>query len=90
MPRLVRRAPLSERIKTYLNPEDLWDRVSEELFEGEWKDTLNNFAIPIGITFNILFMIARAGSGRASPSRADDVFGDFEGKRSSGWGRWFV
>lgn len=89
MPRLVRRAPLSERIKAYLDPWDWLIWVSEELNSNDWDDFSKTYAVPMGIGMNIVFIIARANSGGSSSSRSDDVFADYTPK-SSGWLKWFV
>ncbi|TKA81648.1 hypothetical protein B0A49_00535 [Cryomyces minteri] len=90
MPPLVRRAPLSARIAAALNPWDwlLW--VSEELNGSEWEDKLKEWALPLGIVMNFVFLIARANMGNGGSGTGDDVFGDYEGKRGSGWLVWFA
>jgi len=90
MPRLVRRAPLSERLKAYLDPLDFLLWLSEELNSNDWEDFQKQWATPIGVAINIVFMIARANSGGASSTKGDDVFGDYEVRRGSGWLTWFV
>jgi hypothetical protein len=90
MPPRVRRAPLLERIKSNLDPWDwlLW--ISEEINSNDWEEFTEAWATAIGITLNVVFMIARAGSGEAKPSPKDDVFGDFEGRTGTGWMSWLV
>lgn len=75
MPRLVRRQPLIERLKSKLDPYDFLLWLSEELdstwleqFEKEW-------AFPAGIALNLVFAVARANS-RGKSRAYDDVFGD--------------
>lgn len=85
MPRLVRRAPLSERIKAYLNPWDILLWLSEELNGNDWEDFQKEWSIPIGVVMNIVCMIARANSGSSASYGGDDVFGDYESRRGSGW-----
>ncbi len=90
MPRLVRRAPLLERIQAQLN---LWDFLlwlSEELNSNEWANLQKDLAVPLGVGMNIFFMVARANSGNGGRSRADDVFGDYPARAGSGWFAWFV
>lgn len=89
MPRLVRRAPLSERIKSYLNPWDFLLWLSEEV-NDEWGERLKEWSVVIGVAMNFVFMVARANGGRAASYAGDDVFGDYEGRRGSGWLSWFV
>ena len=87
MPRLVRRRPLGQRIKAYLNPLDLLLWLSEELDSSDWDQWQKEWATPMGICLNLVFLIARANSG-PSTRPGDDVFGDDEGYRS--WWGWFV
>lgn len=87
-PRLVRRRTLNERIRTYFNPWDFLLWLSEELESNDWDQWHETWATPIGLTLNIVFLIARANSGPSLRNQEDDVFGDIEG--SSGWLVWFV
>lgn len=87
MPRLIRRRPLAERIKSYLNPLDFLLWLSEEIDANDWDQFEKDWALPLGIGLNVVFMIARANS-RANGSKAvDDVFGD-DGRAP--WLSWFV
>ncbi|RDW92103.1 hypothetical protein BP5796_01497 [Coleophoma crateriformis] len=71
MPRLVRRRPLLERVKAYLNPLDFLLWLSEELETRDWD---NKTAVtPFALGFHFVFLIARANS---RSSNGDDVFGD--------------
>lgn len=87
-PRLVRRRPLAERIKSYLNPLDFLLWLSEKLDSSDWEQWQRDRAIPIGILLNVVFVIARANSGFGTRSRRDDVFGEDVG--FTGWLSWFV
>ncbi len=87
MPRLVRRRPLGERIQAYLNPLDFVLWLSEELDSGDWDQWQKDWATPIGIGLNFVFLVARANSG-PSTQRGDDVFGEAEGY--TGWWAWLV
>ncbi|KAJ6100016.1 hypothetical protein N7467_001551 [Penicillium canescens] len=90
MPRLVRRRPLSERIISYLNPYDFLLWLSEEFEGGDWEQLEKNWALPIGIALNLVFLIARANS-RSSGSKAfDDVFGDDDSTSVRGWLASFI
>ncbi|OCL09267.1 hypothetical protein AOQ84DRAFT_354077 [Glonium stellatum] len=89
MPRLVRRAPLSERIKAYLNPWDFLLWVSEELNSNDWDEFQRTWAMPIGVGVNLIFIIAKANTGGSGSSGGDDVFGDYGSRRGSGWLSWF-
>ena len=73
--RLVRRQPLMQRLKAYLDPWDFLLWLSEELETGEWEQWQSEWAIPFGIVINLLMVIARANSGGSSGVQ-DDVFGD--------------
>ena len=76
MPRLIRRRPLLERIKAYLDPLEVLLWISEEFQSSEWDQWQKEWATPIGIALNIVFMIARANSGSGSRIGRDDVFGE--------------
>jgi hypothetical protein len=85
--RIVRRAPLSERIQAYLNPGDFLLWASEELNSRDWEDFNNRWSTTIGITLNLVFIFARANSG--GHDDGDDVFEDYD-RSSTGWLAWFV
>jgi hypothetical protein len=85
MPKYVRRQPLVERIKAYLNPYDFLLWLSEEIESNGWDQLEKEWAIPIGIGLNLIFLIARAN---AEPTQVyDDVFGDVPG---AAWTSWLV
>lgn len=86
--RLVRRRTLTERIQAYLNPLDFLLWLSEELESNDWDQWQKDWATPIGLALNVIFIVARANSGPSWRSLGDDVFGDIEGY--SGWLAWFV
>jgi hypothetical protein len=88
-PRLVRRAPLAERIKAYLDPMDWLMWASEELNSNDWDDFAKSWATPVGVGMNVLFMIAKANMGRSVGGERDDVFGEIH-KNSTGWFKWFM
>ena len=90
MPRLVRRTPLSDRIKAYLDPYDFLLWLSEELNDDSYDEWLKVWATPIGVGMNILFILARGSSRTGAKRGGDDVFGDIDGSNSSGWLSWFV
>ena len=87
-PRLVRRRPLADRIKAYVNPVDFLYWLSEELDSGNWDQWQKEWANPVGFLFNVVFLIARANSGYRTLSRADDVFA--EDASYTGWLIWLV
>ncbi|OBT91231.1 hypothetical protein VE02_00312 [Pseudogymnoascus sp. 03VT05] len=70
MPRLVRRKPLSERLKAYLNPLDFLLYVSEELETSEWDTAAFGRALGMGLNFALLLARANSGAGRG---REDDA-----------------
>ncbi|KAL2834462.1 hypothetical protein BDW59DRAFT_156395 [Aspergillus cavernicola] len=90
MPRLVRRQPLAERIKSCLNPLDFLLWLSEEVDTNDWDRFEKNWAVPLGVTLNILFMIARASSQPSGSQAADDVFGEGEGASLLSWLASFI
>jgi hypothetical protein len=87
MPRLVRRAPLSERIQAYLDPSDWLIWISEELNSNDWEDFAQAYAVYIGFGANILFVIAQANSGASTSYDRDNVFKEVSGP---GWMKWFM
>lgn len=90
MPRLVRRTPLLDRVKAYLDPLDFLLWLSEELTTQDWDDFNKQWATPTGIVFNVLFMIARSNSSASSQDYSGDVFGDDSSTSGTGWLAWFV
>lgn len=87
MPRLVRRRPLAERIKAWLNPVDFLLWLSEEIDSSDWEQWQKNWSNTMGIALNLVFLIARANTGSRS-RRRDDVFGDDESY--GGFAAWLV
>lgn len=85
MPRLVRRAPLAERIKAYTDPSDWLIWISEELNSSDWEEFAASYALYIGLGANVLFILAQANSGAFAASDDDGVFNEVEGP---GWARW--
>ena len=87
-PRLIRRRPLADRIKAYLNPLDLLLWLSEELDSNDWDQWNKEWAYPIGILLNVVFLIARANTAYSTGIGRDDVFGD--DVVYTPWVTWFV
>jgi len=87
MPRLVRRQPLAERIKSYLNPLDFLLWLSEEIDSSDWDQWAKNWALPLGIGLNVVFLVARANSKGNGSQAIDDVFGE---EPEVSWLNWFV
>ncbi|BDD56121.1 hypothetical protein MPDQ_000653 [Monascus purpureus] len=89
MPRLIRRRPLAERIRSYLNPLDFLLWLSEEVDANDWDQFEKDWALPLGIFLNGGFLLARANS-RAGSKAIDDVFGEEERVPWLGWFASFV
>jgi hypothetical protein len=89
MPRLVRQRSLLDRIKTTLDPGDLFLWLAEELNDDAYDEWLKLWAVPIGVGLNFVFILARGASKRATGRTGDDVFGD-DGSGGSGWFAWVV
>jgi hypothetical protein len=87
MPRLVRRAPLAERIKAYIDPSDWLIWISEELNSNDWEDFAQAYAVYIGFGANVLFVIAQANSGASNKYDPDNIFREVPGP---GWMKWFM
>ncbi|KAF2684421.1 hypothetical protein K458DRAFT_418001 [Lentithecium fluviatile CBS 122367] len=85
MPRLVRRAPLAERIKAYVDPWDWLMWASEELNTNDWEEFAQDYAVPLGFGLNLVFVIAQANASRGA-SNNGVLVGDDEGP---GWFAWF-
>jgi hypothetical protein len=84
MPKFVRRQPLSERILAYFNPYDFLLWLSEELESSGWDQLDKEYAFPIGVGLNLVFLVARSNSQPRSADY-DDVFGDGGGSSFLGW-----
>ena len=80
--RLIRRDPLSKRLREYLDPYDFLLWLSELVNDDTYDEWLNTWAVPIGVALNILFILARGASKRGSGG-GDDVFGDLDGGGST-------
>ena len=87
MPPLVRRAPLSERIKAYFDLSDWLIWISEELNSSDWEDFASAYALYIGFGANLLFVLAQANSGASTASDDDGVFNEVQGP---GWIKWIM
>jgi hypothetical protein len=74
MPRLVRRKPLLDRVKDFLNPGDLWLWISEWIETRDWDS--KQYVGPLAFGFHLVMLIARANVGGSRNSGRDDVFGD--------------
>lgn len=86
-PRLVRREPLSERIRTAINPLDQQMAFSTWLSSIDWDGFQNSLATPMSLFLNITYFIARANSNGSGRRRgADDVLRRSTVDRMDGWG----
>ncbi|KAK3292236.1 uncharacterized protein B0H64DRAFT_224759 [Chaetomium fimeti] len=77
--RLVRRQPLTERLRAMLNPMDFYLWLSEEIQTFNWDS--KTFGTRFGLMANFIFLVARANAGTAREA-VDDVFGDAP---ANGW-----
>lgn len=84
MPRIVRRKPLLERIKSALDPMDFLLWLSEEIETRDWDSQA--IGTQIGVGMNFAFLLARANSG-STKSAADSVFDE---PSISGWVAFLV
>ena len=86
MPRLLRRKPLIDRIRDYLNPGDFLLWLSEEIETRDWDS--KQFATPFALGLHVVFLVSRANSGNTGRSVGDDVSGDdYSG---TGWFSYIV
>ena len=81
--RIVRRQPLSQRIKAQLNPFDFLLWLSEEIETRDWDS--KSVGTQLGLAASFIFLLARANS--KSSQRGDDIFGDSDGLS---WASFFV
>lgn len=79
MPRLVRRAPLWQRIQAYTDPLDWFIYISEELNSSDWDQFASNYALYLGFAANVVFVVAQANSAASAASDDDGVFSDVKG-----------
>ena len=87
-PRLVRRRPLAERVKAYLDPLDFLLWLSEHLESSDWSEWLKEWVVPTGVVLNVVFLVARANTGPTLRSPGNGVFGDDDDYTP--WSAWFV
>jgi hypothetical protein len=78
---------LAERIQSYLNPLDFLLWLSEEIDANDWDQFEKDWALPLGVVLNVVFLIARANSRSNGSIAIDDVFGDDGGVP---WLSWLV
>ncbi|MCJ1283198.1 hypothetical protein MMC26_002526 [Xylographa opegraphella] len=85
--RLIRRQPLADRIKAYLDPLDFLLWLSEQFDSDDWDQWQRDWSMFIGLAMNLVMLIARANSGTQTGGEVDDVFG--EEYTETGWLNWF-
>jgi hypothetical protein len=84
--RLIRRKPLTERIKDWLHPGDFLLWLSEEIETRDWDS--KHVANPVALGLHVAILIARANSSGSGNRRNDDIFGD--DNSGSGWLSYIV
>ena len=84
MPPYVRKQPLSERLRAFLSPQDFLLWLSEELETNGWDQLEKEYAVPIGVACNLIFLVARSNSKRVTKTY-DDVFGESPGISATSW-----
>lgn len=87
MPRLVRRAPLAERIKAAMDPSDWLMRIGEDVNSSDWEEFAQSYALYIGFGVNMAFIVAQANNGSSSQFDGDGVFREASGP---GWLKWMM
>ena len=85
--RVVRRAPLSDRIQSWLNPWDMMLWAMEHMNSWDWDELNTQYSNMAGIGLNLLFIFLRINSGGSASG--DDIFEDY-GQNSTGWWAWIV
>jgi hypothetical protein len=78
--RVVRRAPFSERVKSWFNIADMLLWLSEELNSRDWEEFDRRWSNSMGIALNLIFIFLRANS--TPSSSGDDIFEDYHRKPS--------
>jgi hypothetical protein len=87
MPAVRRRTPLRDRIASYISDNFLW--LSEEINSNDWDEIAEEWSTSIGVILNLIFIIAKANSGRWKSYGEDDVFSQ-SSRMGSGWLTWIV
>jgi hypothetical protein len=85
--RVVRRAPLIDRIRALLNPAELALWAWEEVVSHDWEEFDRQWSTVFGLGLNLVFVLARMNS--AATSNGDDIFEDYRGG-TSGALAWMV
>ena len=85
--RVVRRAPLLDRVRALLNPAELALWAWEEVVSHDWEEFDRQWSTVLGLGLNLVFVLARINS--AATSNGDDIFEDYKGG-TSGALAWMV
>lgn len=80
MPRVVRHAPLSQRIAGWLNPFDHLLALSTDIDSYDWDTLQHTLGDPLGIGLNLLTAITRANADAFRSRYEDDVFSYASGR----------
>lgn len=86
--RLVRRRPLTERIKAYLDPWDYLLWLSEEIETRNFGS--KSLGTQLGLALNFIFILARVYGSSSTGGDDDDIFSDSASTGTSGWLAYFV
>lgn len=84
MPRVVRRAPLGQRILGWLNPFDHLLALSTDIDSYDWDSLQHTLGDPLGIGLNILTAVTRANADAFRSRYEDDVFSYASGRGGRG------
>ncbi|KAF2455206.1 hypothetical protein BDY21DRAFT_290162 [Lineolata rhizophorae] len=90
MPRLVRRAPLRDRILAYLDPVEFFLWLSEELNSNGWDEQLKNYSVPLAIVLHLVFLVSHAYGADSFRSGDNYVFEDERPSFGFGFGLIFL
>jgi hypothetical protein len=85
--RVVRRAPLIDRIRALLNPAELALWAWEEVVSHDWEEFDRQWSTVLGLGLNLVFVLARINS--AATSNGDDIFEDYRAGTSGAFA-WMV
>ena len=85
--RVVRRAPLLDRIRANLNPAELFLWALEEVNSQDWEEFDRQWSTALGVGLNLLYVLARVNS--VASTHGDDIFEDYS-RGTSGAFAWIV
>jgi hypothetical protein len=85
--RVVRRAPLIDRVRALLNPAELALWAWEEIVSHDWEEFDRRWSTVLGLGLNLVFAFARINS--AATTNGDDIFEDYS-RGPSGAFAWMV